>query len=58
MYVCMHASFRAAVRIDAADRTSTAVATSACCRERLLTGSFRGDLDRQLLAESGRTTGR
>ena len=31
-------------------RASTATATSACCRERLLTGNFRGDCERQELA--------
>jgi hypothetical protein len=52
MYACSHASFRAAVRIEAADRTSTTAATSACWRERPLTGNFRDDLDRLELAES------
>ena len=33
-------------------RTSTAAATSACWRERPLTGNFRGDLDRLELAAS------
>ena len=38
------------MRIEAADRASTTAATSACWRERPLTGNFRGDLDRLELA--------